>query len=96
VGRCMNWETLFTANEISRRVRDRYCRAPTRLRYGEGSVSGSPERSESMCGGHRNLDGFSFGHVALLEKIKYVALLGENEAIWSRSSFHPEEVMKGA
>jgi hypothetical protein len=49
-----------------------------------------------MCGGHRSLDGFSFGHVALLEKIKYVALLGENEAIWSKSSFHPEDVMKGA
>jgi hypothetical protein len=49
-----------------------------------------------MCGGHRSLDRFSFRHVALLEKIKYVALLGENEAIWSGSSFHLEEVMKRA
>jgi hypothetical protein len=48
-GRCMNWETLFTAKDISRRVRDRYCRAPTRLRYGEGLVRGSPERSERAC-----------------------------------------------
>jgi len=44
VGRCMNWETLFTTKDISGRVRDRYCKAPTRLRYGEGSVRGSPER----------------------------------------------------
>jgi hypothetical protein len=49
VGRCMNWETLFTAKEISGRVRYRYCRAPTRLRYGEGSVRGSLERSERAC-----------------------------------------------
>jgi len=41
VGRCMNWETLLTAKDISGRVSDR-CRAPTRLRYGEGSVRGSP------------------------------------------------------
>jgi hypothetical protein len=42
VGRCMNCETLLTAKDISGRVSDRYCRAPTRLRYGEGSVRGSP------------------------------------------------------
>jgi hypothetical protein len=49
-----------------------------------------------MCGRHRSLDGFGFGHVAILEKIKYVSLLGDNEAVWSESSFHLEEVMKGA
>jgi hypothetical protein len=49
MGRCMNCEILLIAKDISRRVMDRYCRALTRLRYGEGSVRESPERSERAC-----------------------------------------------
>lgn len=30
-------------------VSDRYCRVPTRLSQEDGSVSGSPERSERVC-----------------------------------------------
>jgi hypothetical protein len=48
-----------------------------------------------MGGGHRSLDWFCFRHVALFEKVEYVALLGENEAFGGRGSFHTEEIMKG-
>jgi hypothetical protein len=45
--------------------------------------------------GHRSLDGFGFGHVTLFEKIENVALLGDNEVIWSGGGFHAKEVVKG-
>jgi hypothetical protein len=34
---------------MSGQVRERYWRAPTRLRYEEGSLSGSPESKDSVC-----------------------------------------------
>jgi hypothetical protein len=33
VGECKNWHTLLTANDISVRVKVRYCKAPTMLLY---------------------------------------------------------------
>jgi hypothetical protein len=52
------------------------------------------EEWEGMGCGHRCLNGFGTGHVALFEKIKDVALLGENEVVWSGGSFHVKEVME--
>ncbi len=49
-----------------------------------------------MGGGHRCFDWFSVSHVALVKKINYVALLGENKVSWGRGGFHAEEEVKRA
>ena len=41
---CINWQTWLTAKAISGLVQVRYWRAPTALRYSDGSESGSPSR----------------------------------------------------
>jgi hypothetical protein len=48
-----------------------------------------------VSGGHRSLDRFGFSHVALAKEIKDVPLLGEDETIRSRDSFHAEEEVEG-
>jgi hypothetical protein len=44
VGECKNWQTLFTAKDMSGLVRVKYCNAPTMLLYCAESFSpsGSP------------------------------------------------------
>ena len=51
----MNWKALFTANEMSRLMRVRYCRAPIVLRYTWFKIavsvtnSDGPETYRSRC-----------------------------------------------
>ena len=46
-GRCINWDNLLTANEISGRVRDKYCKEPRTWCYWIGSIAGLPSHSLS-------------------------------------------------
>ncbi|KAA8549388.1 hypothetical protein F0562_001072 [Nyssa sinensis] len=45
VGRCINWESLFTEKLISGRVKDKYCKAPITLRYSVESTDDEPSAS---------------------------------------------------
>ncbi|KAJ0861532.1 hypothetical protein HanPSC8_Chr12g0507741 [Helianthus annuus] len=41
----MNCESLLTVKEMSGRVKDKYCSAPTKARYSVGDGRGSPSRT---------------------------------------------------